>query len=207
MWKDSEIIKLPNRVSQFRLNYTIDTTGGQSGSGILNERNQVVGVHAYASKGRAYNTGVLGAELFYDWVKEGLKNVSAVYDLYNPNTGEHFFTNSKSEWENLKRVGWNDEQVGWFAPVSGSEVYRLNNPNTGEHHYTMNRNEKDGLVNAGWKDEGIAWHSDQKQTTPIYRLYNPNATMGSHFYTSIPAERDNLINAGWKDEGIAWYGL
>lgn len=45
------------------------------------------------------------------------KHVSAsekevVYRLYNPNSGEHFYTTSFYEQNTLKNVGWRDEGVG-----------------------------------------------------------------------------------------------
>ncbi|SEO51572.1 hypothetical protein, partial [Denitrobacterium detoxificans] len=59
----------------------------------------------------------------------------------------------------------------------------------------------------GWKYEGIGWYSDDNKTTPLYRLYNPNAKSGSHHYTTSASERDGLRKLGWKYEGIGWYGL
>ena len=39
-----------------------------------------------------------------------------MYRLYNPNSGEHFYTASVSERNNLYDLGWHYEGVGWFAP-------------------------------------------------------------------------------------------
>ena len=127
--------------------------------------------------------------------------------LYNPNSGEHFYTASTVEKEILVKVGWKYEGLAWKAPVkSQTPVYRLYNKNAGDHHYTISSKEKDDLIKAGWKYEGIGWYSDDAKTVPLYRLYNPNAIAGSHHYTISKTERDNLIKAGWKDEGIAWFG-
>ena len=79
-------------------------------------------------------------------------------------------------------------------------------PNVGDHHYTPNAAEKDMLVAAGWNYEGIGWCTRTSDGTPLYRLYNPNATTGSHHYTTNAAERDYLKTVGWQDEGIGWYG-
>ena len=128
--------------------------------------------------------------------------------LYNPNSGEHFYTASVEERDNLVSLGWQYEGIAWKAPViSEIPVYRLFNPNDPDHHYTMDEAERDMLVNAGWILEGIGWYSDVKKGVPLYRVYNPNATSGCHHYTSSPEERDNLIALGWRDEGIAWYGV
>ena len=131
-----------------------------------------------------------------------------MYRLYNPNSGEHFYTKDASEKNTLKGAGWKDEGEGWIAPErSNTPVYRLYNENAGDHHYTLNQRERDNLINAGWKDEGTGWYSDDNKTVPLYREYNPNAVTGTHNYTTDKAEHDSLVKAGWKDEGIGWYGL
>ena len=131
----------------------------------------------------------------------------AMYRLYNPNSGEHFYTANAGERDNLAGIGWGYEGVAWNAPVSGKPVYRMYNPNVGDHHYTPNLGERDALVGVGWNYEGICWYTPAEGGAPLYRLYNPNAVTGSHHYTTSEAERDNLVQLGWKDEGIGWYGM
>lgn len=132
-----------------------------------------------------------------------------LHRMYNPNSGEHFYTKSGSERYNLILSGWKYEGDGWIAPDTGDPVYRLYNENAGDHHYTMSGRERDNLVAAGWKYEGIGWYSAPKETgTPLYRLYNPNASgAGSHHYTTSEKEKNSLMSIGWKYEGIGWYGL
>ena len=140
--------------------------------------------------------------LYAKWVR-----IIDMYRLYNPNSGEHFYTASTAERNDLRSAGWQYEGVAWRAPeTSKTPVYRVYNPNAGDHHYTISASEKDQLVAAGWKDEGIGWYSDDAKTVPIYRVYNPNATTGSHHFTTSANEVKDLVKAGWKDEGIAWYG-
>ena len=146
---------------------------------------------------------------------------TAMYRLYNPNSGEHFYTANALEKDHLDEIGWDYEGIAWYAPdTSTVPVYRLYNPNSGEHHYTINTVERDSLVDKGWRAEGIGWYSDDSKTTevseekigeePLYRLYNPNAKgqmePGAHHYTKDVTERDNLIKIGWSYEGIGWYG-
>ena len=70
-----------------------------------------------------------------------------MYRVYNPNSGEHFYTSNKAEKDHLVNLGWKYEGIGWKAPtVSNYPVYRLYNANGGEHHYTMNAAEKNNLV-------------------------------------------------------------
>lgn len=125
--------------------------------------------------------------------------------LYNPNSGEHFYTDKILERNSLIIAGWNYEGIGWGAPDQGNPVYRLYNPNAGDHHYTTNGAEKNLLVAKGWKYEGIGWYSDNQQSVPLYRAYNPNAKAGSHNYTSNLVEQNKLVSLGWKNEGIGWY--
>lgn len=134
-----------------------------------------------------------------------------MYRLYNPNSGEHFYTANAGEKNHLTNIGWIYEGIGWIAPkTSDYPVYRLYNGNGGEHHYTMNKAEKDMLVRAGWKYEGIGWYSaDPKDSNsiPLLREYNPNAFANNHNYTTSKLEHNWLISLGWKDEGKAWYAL
>lgn len=128
--------------------------------------------------------------------------------LYNPNSGEHFYTLSTAERDVLTSVGWVYEGTGWTAPASsGTPVYRLYNPNAGDHHYTTDSSECDMLASVGWTYEGIGWYSDDAQSKPVYRQYNPNAVTGSHNFTPDASERDMLVAAGWHDEGIGWWGV
>ncbi len=135
-------------------------------------------------------------------------DVTPMYRLYNPNSGEHFYTGSVQERDVLKAAGWHYEGIAWNAPTKhGAPVYRLYNPNNGDHHYTMSVEERDMLVGVGWQYEGIAWNSASASNIPMYRLFNPNADCGSHHYTGSTEERDYLVSLGWHFEGIGWYGI
>jgi len=135
---------------------------------------------------------------------EGVEK-TAMRRMYNPNSGEHFYTGDVNEARALIKAGWNYEGVGWYAPKAGNPVYRVYNPNAGDHHYTLDEGEKNALVSLGWKDEGIGWYSDVNEHTKLYREYNPNS--GRHNYTTDNREHDMLVAAGWKDEGTAWSGV
>ena len=131
-----------------------------------------------------------------------------MYRLYNPNTGEHFYTSNAGEKDYLSAIGWNYEGIGWNAPVnSDTPVYRLFNPFTSEHYYTLYEFEKDILVGLGWDDEGIEWYSADNGM-PIYRVFNPYEDgPAAHYFTANAGEREILVGLGYIDEGIGWYGL
>lgn len=128
-----------------------------------------------------------------------------MYRLFNPNSGEHFYTSNINERNRLVSLYWNYEGIGWVAPKSGKPVYRLYNPNAGDHHYTMDIRERNMLMQKGWRYEGVGWQSGG--SVPLYRQYNPNAKSGSHNYTTSKSENDFLVRIGWKPEGISWYAV
>lgn len=131
-----------------------------------------------------------------------------MYRLYNPNSGEHFYTANEGEKDYLSGIGWNYEGIGWNAPVSSnSPVYRLYNPYSSDHHYTMDEGERDYLSKTGWNYEGIGWYSDDAKSVPLYRQFNPNEVIGTHNYTTSLEENDWLCSTGWQAEGIGWYGV
>ncbi len=146
-----------------------------------------------------------GEAAAYFNITDGSVDVT-MYRVYNPNSGEHFYTASAAERDNLVSVGWQDEGTGWYAPeTSATPVYRLYNPNAGDHHYTMSSYERDELVKVGWNDEGTGWYSDDAETVPVLRQYNPNAKAGAHNFTTSQVENDYLVTVGWKAEGTGWY--
>ncbi len=136
--------------------------------------------------------------------------------MYNPNSGEHFYTGSIEEVQNLINSGWNFEGPGFITPTMGIPIYRLYSDKYGDHFYTTDEAEKNALVAEGWKlegeNDGIAFPSaDKSSGVPMYRLNNPNAypngEAGAHHFTTSMQEVHNLEAAGWRYEGIAWYSL
>ena len=135
----------------------------------------------------------------------------ALFRLYNPNSGEHFYTQDVGERRALiAEQGWKGEAIIGYFPSNASfesiVMFRFYNPNTGDHHYTSDQVEIRKVIIDGWKPEGPSFYSLREGAgIPIYRLYNPNAVTGTHHYTSDKAEKDYLVSRGWNYEGIAWY--
>jgi hypothetical protein len=130
--------------------------------------------------------------------------------MFNPKTGEHFYTASDAERDDLKGKGWSYEGVAFYVPKkSKTPVWRLFNPATGEHYYTTDTDERDKLLKEGWNDEGVAWYAaDDATGKAMYRLFDPKANpVASHHFTSSEKERQDLIAAGWADEGVGFYAL
>lgn len=42
-----------------------------------------------------------------------------MYRMYNPNSGEHFYTASLKERKTLSGIGWRYEGIGWYAIAQG----------------------------------------------------------------------------------------
>ncbi len=141
-------------------------------------------------------------------ITEGL-----TYRMYNPNSGEHFYTKNPDEVEPLVQLGWIHESGSDFTVVSALEedatpVYRLYNPNCGGmHFYTTDAEEAKYLKSIGWNYEGIShyvYKATSTKGTQQHRLYNPNSPSAEHLWTSDEAEVNMLIEAGWIYEGVCW---
>lgn len=152
-------------------------------------------------------TAITVTTLVYEHVNAQTTNEVPVYRLYNPNTGEHFYTESDAEENSLQNVGWNYEGIGWESATSGAPVYRVYNSNAkgGDHYYTMSRYEAQSLVNKGWHwdNNGNAVFYSAGNVN-LYVSYNPNAQSGAHNYTTNISEQNNLLNVGWKYGAVAW---
>ena len=129
--------------------------------------------------------------------------------LFDPNSGEHFYTASEEEMDILTAAGWIYESESCFtAPAKNADtipVYRLYDPNAGDHHFTADRSEVKNLDGLGWISEGIgfyAYAADSDEGIPMYRAYDKNT--GHHFFTTDKTGHDSKVSAGCNDEGIAW---
>ncbi len=128
-----------------------------------------------------------------------------MFRMYDPNSGEHFYSGSELERDFLVEAGWHYEGVGFNFPEEGDPVHRLYDPVYGEHLYTMDEAEMNKLLDKGWTYEGVAFNSAGSDEVPQYRLRNPNAKRGGYHFTGSEVERDWLIDLGWVYQGIGWY--
>jgi len=76
----------------------------------------------------------------------------AIFRMYNPNTGRHYYSVGAGERDSLKGIGWvyeKDEGSIFTALGSGlSEIFKLYNQNSGVHLYTENAATKDAILAA-----------------------------------------------------------
>ncbi len=182
---------------------------GWSGTGLTGDENRTVTVSEGSIGQRSYTAHWTRTEPEPTPTPTPTPSTETIqmYRMYNPNSGEHFYTGNEQEKDMLVKTGWNFEGEGFTAPKSSSTpMYRLYNENAGDHHYTSSKEERDHLISIGWKDEGIGWYADDAKGVAMYRLYNPNCIgAGSHHYTSNAQEKAHLIRIGWKDEGVGFY--
>lgn len=129
---------------------------------------------------------------------------ATVKRIYNPNTGEHFFTADSTEADALAELGWDVEGDAWNNNSGVRMIYRLMNPYSGFHMFTISHGEACHMVDGGWKYEGVAgFASAVKNESPVYRVFNQGADQ--HLFTRDANEAASLIKDGWVDEGVAFY--
>ncbi|MDO4538268.1 MAG: hypothetical protein Q4B54_08910 [Coriobacteriales bacterium] len=127
--------------------------------------------------------------------------------LYNPGSGEHFYTAKAGEKDLLVKEGWKFEGIGFYAANSSSSKTKVNRLYNGFDHHYASDGEAALLEKLGWKNEGVAFYSSEAaDRIGLYRLYNPNASSGAHHYTTSTGELELLKKAGWKYEGVSFYG-
>lgn len=206
------------------IGYSIDTEAGQSGSPILNQQNEIIGVHVlgfesegvyYINAARAIQADVLEMiQIAQRYLEDSPRVTSHVFDqeeereypiyrLYHKGIKRHLYTIDENEAAILPTRGWRFEGEKFFSKASGKSVYRLYSPVAKEHLYTTSSTEKNSLITRGWRYEGVAWYSAGER--PVYRLYHQGLRV--HLYTADRNEWHILQTRGWKDEGIAWYSL
>ncbi|MCB2186830.1 MAG: hypothetical protein KQJ78_10460 [Deltaproteobacteria bacterium] len=119
--------------------------------------NPYLGYHFFTTNQSEYNhavaagyqaeSGSNGAFRVYQAQQSG---TSAIFRLYNPNSGFHYYTTKASERDSLVSLGWRYERrEGYIYPQSHSgaqEVYRLYNTQTGAHLYTLKKSERDWVL-------------------------------------------------------------
>ena len=82
--------------------------------------------------------------------------------MYNFNIGEHFYTGSQVEKNNLNTARWNYKGVAFnFAYDTKAVQHWLHNSNNtrGAYHFTASVEERDSLLVAGWEYQSIDWYS------------------------------------------------
>ncbi len=130
---------------------------------------------------------------------------NALYRYYNPKSGKHFYTTSKTEGDGtVKSLGFKYEGLaGYVFAVkesdSQSPIYRLYNPSINKHFYTTNESEKNALTTNGYRFEGtIGYTAGVKRGLSMHRLYNSKTN--DHLWTVDNLEADRAQKSGYVKE-------
>jgi hypothetical protein len=133
-----------------------------------------------------------------------IENTTPVYRFYNKTNGDHFYTISETEKNNLinSMPSYAFEGVVFYtyqsAVDNSAPVYRFLNKTNGDHFYTINETERTYVQNnlsSIYLYEGIAFYSLKTQilsAVNVYRFYN--IANGDHFYTASGEEATRLNN-------------
>lgn len=124
-----------------------------------------------------------------------------VYRVYNPNSGEHLYTESLYEANSLSKLGWHKEGIAFYSTASGKADYRLYNPKAGigAHFETESSYERDQLVKEGWRYEGIAWYgSNATNKTSYVPPKTPERPAPSYF---------SQLDPRWGNVRLGYYPL
>lgn len=105
---------------------------------------------------------------------------TAVYRLYNANNGEHLYTTSHEEYNNLKAIGWTGEGISFYSVKMKVENDKVTT---------------DPALNGG--DPGAV----NKTPQGVYRAFNKNVTVGTHNFGGYEENATMLAN-GWLPDNV-----
>jgi hypothetical protein len=112
-------------------------------------------------------------------------DTTPLYRLFNPSSGDHFYTTSTAERDAVASSGdYVNEQIACYvygSAASGTtDFYRLFSSDSGDHFYTTYGPERDAaMASAGYVSEGTACYvygSAASGTTPLHRLWKAAPT-------------------------------
>lgn len=101
---------------------------------------------------------------------------TAVYRLYNANNGEHLYTTSHEEYNNLKSIGWTGEGISFYS-------------------VKMNQDGTAPALNGGDPD------AVNKAAQGVYRAFNKYVTVGTHNFGGYEENATMLAN-GWLPDNV-----
>jgi peptidoglycan/xylan/chitin deacetylase (PgdA/CDA1 family) len=129
--------------------------------------------------------------------------------LYQPATGDHFYTTSASDIAIAESVGFQNDGVGFNAyatSASGVPVYRLYSPLTEKHFYTTSTSDVTIATGVGYQNDGVAFYEDSAASAnnvAVDRMYQPRDY--DHFYTTSASDVSIAKSVGYQDEGAVFY--
>ena len=138
-----------------------------------------------------------------------------VYRFYDPDNGDHFYTSSETEKNNIiaNNPAYHFEDIAFKVDTSSnnsSPLYRFYKLSNGAHVYTISDADKATYLSEPnlYSYEGVAFNvsTSSSSTQPVYRLQN-NVT-GNYVDTASLDEKNNIL-VKWPGidtfVGIAYY--
>jgi hypothetical protein len=148
-----------------------------------------------------------------------ISGLNAVYRFFDTKTGDHFYTLSSAEKQQIQATlpAYKYEGVGWATPDDGPntiDVFRFFDTKTSQHFFTTSATERDNVIKTlpSYHYEGVAFEAYANPeaggsgAVTLERFFNTNT--GLHHYAAN-ADEAYAINhgsagAGWVDEGKAF---
>lgn len=115
----------------------------------------------------------------------------AIQRLYNPNTGEHYYTLNTFERDNLVSLGWRAEGTEGAAFTTAqpgtSEIFHVYNASTGSHIFTTDAGERNGVAALpGWVVQNSLGFGFVAAANPAkFGLQTPSANLTSGEITQL----------------------
>ncbi|MGU3360048.1 hypothetical protein ACLBWX_06935 [Methylobacterium sp. M6A4_1b] len=144
-------------------------------------------------------------------------NYRAIYRFFDTKTGDHFYTTSGNEKQQIQSTmpTFNFEGSPWGTPDQSAlthDVFRFLETKSGTHFLTDSVAERDQLVNSAssYHYEGVAFQAYNDPSgaghMTLERFYNK--VSGLHHYAGSAEEAAGInagaAGAGWVDEGKAF---
>jgi hypothetical protein len=146
-------------------------------------------------------------------------HITAVYRFFDTATGDHFYTLSTAEKNQIQATlpTYNYEGVGWATPDKGADtidVFRFYDTNTHQHFFTVSAAERDQVIKTlpTYQYEGVAFEAYASPAAAgsgavtLERFFNTNT--GLHHYAANADEafaiNHGSAGPGWIDEGKAF---
>jgi hypothetical protein len=139
--------------------------------------------------------------------------LAPVHRLYNPQTGDRFFTQSRQARDRAQSAGYIYEEIAFYLlGANDTLTQRLSGlvhaskeapDDFTDHLYTISADDKTSASNLGYASDetlGFIYEVAGAGRTPLYRLVSDLARQ--HVFTMDPDERTRFLAAGFREEGI-----
>ncbi|MFH1667776.1 MAG: T9SS type A sorting domain-containing protein [Candidatus Komeilibacteria bacterium] len=137
------------------------------------------------------------------------QNWQPVYELYNSNIYDHFYTmNTVEANQAISSMNYVNNGICYYWSCvnfgGAAAIYRL--WHNSDHFYTTSTVERDNCVNSGYINEGIVGYLSISSTNGLtgwHRLYHDG--LDDHAYPAEQNDINSLLSQGYYSEGVQGY--